>query len=77
MQRNFTPVDPQRFVLPDGRLDFPKIIDAFIDIWPEHEEILAGFDYREAAFQVMFMMFLQRVVNGGGFIAPPSASAPH
>jgi hypothetical protein len=68
MQRNFTPVNPQRFVLPDGRLDFPKMLHAFIEIWPEHEEILAGFDYPKAAFQVMFMMFLQRVVNGGGMI---------
>jgi hypothetical protein len=68
VQRAFTPVNPHRFILPDGRLDFPKILGAFIDIWPEHEEILAGFDYPEAAMQVMFMMFLQRVVNGGGFI---------
>jgi hypothetical protein len=68
VQRAFTPVSPHRFVLPDGRLDFAKVLGAFIDIWPEHEEILAGFDYPEAAMQVMFMMFLQRVVNGGGFI---------
>jgi hypothetical protein len=59
---------PHRFVLPDGRLDFRAVLDAFADIWPEHEQILRGFDYHEAGMQVMFMMFLQRIVNGGGFI---------
>jgi hypothetical protein len=62
------PVSPHRFVLPDGRLDLPAILHEFTQIWPEHEQILRGFDYHEAGMQVMFMMFLQKVVNGGGFI---------
>lgn len=62
------PVSPHRFVLPDGRLDFPAMLREFTEIWPEHEQILRGFDYHEAGMQVMFMMFLQKVVNGGGFI---------
>lgn len=61
-------VDKHRFILPDGRLDFPAILEEFTRFWPEHEGWLGGFDYREAAMQIMFMMFLQRIVNGGGFV---------
>jgi len=61
-------VESRRFVLPDGRLDFAKVLKAFAEIWPEHEEFLGGIDYPEVAMQVMFMMYLQRIVNGGGFV---------
>jgi hypothetical protein len=60
---------PARFVLPDGRLDFPALLDAFIGFWLENGEFMtAGQTYHEAAAQLVFMGFLQRIVNGGGFI---------
>ena len=59
---------PDRFVLPDGRLDFPKVLRAFTDFWTEHEEILAGIPYREVSMQLVFMTFLTRIVNGGGTV---------
>jgi hypothetical protein len=61
-------VHPHRFALPDGRLDFPKILDAFAEFWAEHEEILDGIPYREVAMQLTFMAFLTQAVNGDGFV---------
>jgi len=61
--------DPRTFVLPDGRLDFPMLLMEFAAFWKEHGEILAtGMTYHEAAPQLVLMAFLQRVVNGGGYI---------
>jgi hypothetical protein len=60
---------PARFVLPDGRLDFPALLDAFIGFWLENGEFMtASQTYHEAAAQLVFMGFLQCIVNGGGFI---------
>lgn len=61
--------DPRAFVLPDGRLDLPLLLAEFADFWREHGEILvAGQHYHEAAPQLVLMGFLQRVVNGGGYV---------
>ncbi len=60
---------PARFILPDGRLDFPALLDAFIGFWLENGEFMTAHEtYHEAAAQLVFMGFLQRIVNGGGFI---------
>ncbi len=64
----FLNVRPHRFELPDGRLDLPKVLDAFAEFWAEHEEILDGIPYREVAMQLVFMTFLTRIVNGDGFV---------
>jgi hypothetical protein len=61
-------VRPDRFVLPDGRVDFAKVLRAFTDFWTEHEEILDGIPYREVSMQLVFMTFLTRIVNGGGAV---------
>jgi len=62
--------EPRSFVLPDGRLDFGRILREFADFWREHGDVLtSGSSYREVAPQLVLMGFLQRVVNGGGFIA--------
>ncbi len=43
--------------------------DAFTRFWGENGEILAsGRRYPEAAPQLVLMGFLQRVVNGGGYV---------
>jgi hypothetical protein len=61
--------EPRAFVLPDGRLDFSRLLREFAAFWCEHGEILVrGLPYREAAPQLVLMAFLQRIVNGGGYI---------
>lgn len=61
--------DPKSFVLPDGRLDFERFLREFVAFWRLHGEVLtAGVSYHEVAPQLVLMAFLQRVVNGGGFV---------
>jgi hypothetical protein len=61
--------DPRSFIRPDKTFDFPKMLDEFAVWWKEHGDFLitAGF-YNEAAPQLILMGYLQRVVNGGGFV---------
>jgi hypothetical protein len=62
--------DPRSFVLPDGRLNFRKLLEEFAQFWCEHGEVLTRRDaYHEAAPQLVFMGFLHRIVNGGGYVA--------
>jgi hypothetical protein len=62
-------VSPGRFVLPDGRLDFPLLLEEFAAFWIENGEFMTRSGvYHEAAAQLVFMGFLQRIVNGGGFV---------
>ncbi|NMO21811.1 ATP-binding protein [Pyxidicoccus fallax] len=61
--------EPRSFVLPDGRLDFDRLLREFATFWREHGEVLtAGLSYHEVAPQLVLMAFLHRVVNGGGFV---------
>ncbi|MEZ4315271.1 MAG: AAA family ATPase [Polyangiaceae bacterium] len=61
--------DPRAFVLPDGRLAFRKMMRAFARFWRENGEILAThMPYPEAGPQLVLMAFMQRIVNGGGYI---------
>ena len=61
--------EPRSFVLPDGRLDLGRVLREFADFWRENGDVLAaGLPYHEVAPQLVLMAFLQRVVNGGGFI---------
>jgi hypothetical protein len=61
--------EPRSFVNPDGRLDLRKLLLEFAAFWREHGEVLAaGLPYHEVAPQLVLMAFLQRVVNGGGYI---------
>ena len=53
----------------DGRLDMRKLLAAFADFWKEHAEpMLAAQPYHEAAPHLALLAFLQRIINGGGFI---------
>ena len=57
------------YVAPDGRLRFDLLLADFRAFWCENAEpYLAQAPYSEAAAQLVFMAFLQKVVNGGGFI---------
>ncbi|MFC5187660.1 AAA family ATPase [Actinomadura harenae] len=61
--------EPKAFLLPDGRLDVPKIQRDFVAFWKANAEILdTDRTYHEAACHLVFQAFLQRVVNGGGLI---------
>ena len=65
----FIAAKPSRFLLPDGRLDFRLLLEKFTAFWLADGEILAETRYySEAAAQLVFTAFLQRVVNGGGFV---------
>jgi len=58
-----------RWSTPEGRLDFPALVDAFLDWWRENEGAITAHgnkQYPEALPHLAFMAFLQRVVNGGG-----------
>jgi len=57
------------FVTSDGRLDVDVILSEFVIWWKRHGAfMLRGTYYNEAAAQLVFMAWLQRVVNGGGII---------
>jgi len=46
-----------------------RLLRAFGDFWRENGEVLTGtMTYHEVAPQLVLMAFLQRIVNGGGFI---------
>jgi hypothetical protein len=62
-------IEPRAFLLPDGRIDMGRLLAEFAGFWDEHGEILAAYEgYHETAAQLIFMAYLQRVVNGGGYV---------
>ncbi len=63
------PDEPAWFVAEDGSLDIMALIEGFIKFWRRHGEILLrGMPYHEAAPHLVFMAYLQRIVNSGGYI---------
>lgn len=61
---------PRDFLLPDGRLDIRMLLEQFAAFWIEGGETLAdGASYRESGAQLVFMAYLQRIVNGGGYVS--------
>jgi hypothetical protein len=63
------PDQPAWFIAQDGTLDMRKLIQGFIDFWRRHGEAVYGdMPYREAAPHLIFMGYLQRIVNAGGRI---------
>jgi AAA domain len=57
------------FILPDGRLAMRRILREFAAFWSENGEVLiSGMPYHEVAPQLVLMAYLQRVVNGGGYV---------
>ncbi len=60
------PVVRDPYIAGDGRLLFDKLLAGFADFWRLHaEHFLKRQPYSEAAAQLIFMAYLQRVVNGG------------
>ena len=57
------------YVEADGKLGMEKLLREFQQFFRENSESwLERFDYKEAGFQLLLQAFLQRVVNGGGWI---------
>ncbi len=55
--------------LKDGRIDMDYLMQDFQQFWRENSAIWINmFQYREAAPQLILQAFLQRVLNGGGYI---------
>lgn len=55
------------YLLPNGRLDIPALLQAFQQFFRENSEIwLERFDYQKAGPHLLMQAFLQRIVNGGG-----------
>jgi hypothetical protein len=62
-------IRPVSYALPSGRLSMKKLLDGFVAFWDEQGEALLGpLPYHEVAPQLVLMAFLQKIVNGGGFI---------
>ncbi len=62
-------VTPQSFVTPDGRLNLRKMLNEFVSFWKEQGDLVADkMPYHEVAPQLVLMAFLQRIVNGGGYV---------
>lgn len=63
------PVSRPAFIGTDGRLLFVELLHGFRAFWLENaESFLDKAPYSEAAAQLVFMAYLHKVVNGGGFI---------
>jgi len=61
--------EPRSFVLPDKRLDYPRLLEEFALFWQANGDVLTARQvYHEAAPQLVMMAFLQRLVNGGGYV---------
>ena len=59
--------EPRSFLLPDGRLDFRKVLEEFTAFWRANGDVLTSeMSYHEVAPQLVLMAWLQRIVNGGG-----------
>lgn len=57
------------WLTPDGHLDAPRLLDAFLAFWKQHgEPLLRTAPYAEIAPHLVLMAFLHRVANGGGTI---------
>jgi len=62
-------VDPDSLLLPDDRLDIGRMLEEFTAFWLENGEWMTrGTGYNEAGAQIVFMAFLQRMVNEEAFI---------
>jgi len=62
-------LDVPRFVTAEGRLDMRVMLGDFLKFWRRNGDILAGkMPYHEVAPQLVLMAWLQRVVNGGGYV---------
>ena len=69
VEQSFMRSDPNWYVTPEGRLDINLVLKRFFEFYRENAEMLESRKvYVEAAYHLAFMAWLQRIVNGGGYI---------
>jgi hypothetical protein len=69
-RQNMLGIKPQWYVKPSGKLDIDKVLDAYVAFYKEHSELITNRrTYTEAAHHLLFMAWLQRIVNSGGHIS--------
>jgi hypothetical protein len=69
-RQNMLGQDPQWYVKTDGKLDIDKVLTAYVEFYKEHSELVTKRrTYTEAAHHLLFMAWLQRIVNSGGRIS--------
>jgi len=55
--------------LKEGKIDMTTLMLDFQQFWRENSDIwIEKFQYKEAAPHLILMAFLQRIINGGGYI---------
>jgi hypothetical protein len=63
-------INPQWYVKANGKLDIEKVIQAYIEFYKRHSELVTKRrTYTEAAHHLLFMAWLQRICNSGGRIS--------
>ena len=63
------PQQPQWYQKADGSINMEKLLLDFQQFFRQNSDSWIGkFDYREAGPQLLLQAFLQRIVNGGGYI---------
>jgi hypothetical protein len=61
--------EPQWYQRPDGSIDMEKLLLDFQQFFRQNADSwIQKFDYAEAGPQLLLQAFLQRIVNGGGYI---------
>ena len=61
--------EPQWYQKPDNSIDMEKLLLDFQQFFRQNADAWIGrFDYAEAGPQLLLQAFLQRIVNGGGYI---------
>jgi len=63
------PYQIPRYLLTNGRIDMDYLMRDFQQFWRENSAIWeTKYQYKEAAPHLILMAFLQRIINGGGYI---------
>lgn len=58
------------YLNPDGSMNMNKLLEAFTQFFRENSgSWLAGLEYQESGPHLLMMAFMQRVINGGGYVS--------
>lgn len=69
VQQEFLPQNPAWYVKPDGKLDMELVLERFFEFYRENGEMLSKHSqYPESAYHLAFFAWMQRIINGGGYI---------
>jgi Holliday junction resolvase-like predicted endonuclease len=69
VQQEMWAADPAWYFGADGRLSIEAVLERFLEFYRENGEMITQRKtYTESAHHLTFMAWLQRIVNGGGYI---------